>query len=208
MKTNVVLFQHSIIALLRSCVWIVSLGIITLSSGCAMLAQSGPEPNDKSSVAAELPEPCPAITSASLVMAFDQMNKAMAMPHCIDRVERYFDQLLSIAAEAPNLANRERFHHLFKQLDSAGIISKAQATRWYTQYFSTSFMALPDTYNVCSAGRQQDRILADMSDELRLKERGLMQVLGERALYFTARQRHDDIGMILQTTAMACQDHS
>lgn len=157
---------------------------------------------------ADVVQECAELQTANLNQALSEVNETLRLPHCRERAEHYFQDLLRIAEQAPDAQNRQRFSQLFSQLDNAGVISRMQATTWFTQYFSTSFMALPDSHNVCSARRQQDNILASMRDELRLKERGLLNILGDREQFFKARQRHDDISLILQTAIMACQDYS
>ena len=171
------------------------LAAMVISSGCASI-----QPQTEVTANA----PCPVVDSANVDSAFGQASQAMAIRHCQIQFESYFDKLLTVAAESPSIDNKKRFDGFFRQLDGDGVISKRQATELYTQYFTTSYMALPDTYNVCSAGREQDKILSAMRAELDQKKRGLMDVLGEKDLYFKARQSHDEIGLILQTAVDAC----
>lgn len=147
---------------------------------------------------------CPAINTANVEQAFNEASATLAKPNCAIMFEDYFQQLLAIAAESPDAANKQRFDRLFKQMDHQGVISRNQAMERYTQYFSSSFMALSDTYNVCSSAREEERILAALKSELQLKKKGLMDVLGDKEVYFQAQKRQQEISLILQTTVLAC----
>ena len=65
--------------------------------------------------------------------------------------DSYFGQLIDVAKRDPDMENKRRFSEFLEWAHDQGIIDKIQARSYYNRYFNTTFMSLPDDYNVCSS---------------------------------------------------------
>jgi hypothetical protein len=68
------------------------------------------------------------------------------------------------------------------------------------------FTSLMGDYNTCSqACPDRRRVIADMEQELRDKERGLLRVAGDPNAYYRADLLFKETELVLEATCLACE---
>lgn len=132
----------------------------------------------------------------------------MQTAQCHYEFDGHFAQLLNTAKGDPKSANKSVMAAYINNAAQAGVISKLDAKDRYNRYFHTTFMSLPENYNVCSAvadERQKDRLMKNLERELKQKKEGLLGALKDQNTYYQAQTQYTDLLLMLEATAMACQ---
>jgi hypothetical protein len=120
----------------------------------------------------------------------------------------YFERLIEVAKRDPDQANKRKFSDFLQWANSEGIIDKIQARNYYNRYFNTTFMSLPDEYNVCSscsANHQKD-LEIQLEEELGQKEEGLLKACQDKDTYYAAADQYNSIMLLLDATCTACRN--
>ena len=124
---------------------------------------------------------------------------------CAYHFDAYLEDLLRIAADRPAQENRQHFSDSLVRLSDRGIISRAQASAIYNRYFNVKFVTLQGDYNTCAQiCPNQRQVFSDMETELADKERGLMNVVGDKEAYFRADSLFKETQLVLEATCRAC----
>jgi len=158
------------------------------------------------------PEPLPAapvciLPSGHLVKpAFATAKATLSKHQCRHQFDAVFDSLLKVCEGDPSLKNKEKFSAFLLWAKDMGIISKKQASRQYTRYFSPRFVSLPDNYQTCSHCSRLNELKGQCRDELRQKERGLLAVCEDKPVFAKASDDLANIELILEATCSACAD--
>jgi len=162
--------------------------------------------------AASDPEPLPAapvciLPSGHLVEpAFSTARATLSKHQCRHQFDAVFDSLLKVCEGDPSLENKEKFSTFLLWAKKEGIISKKQASRKYTRYFSTRFVSLPENYQTCSYCSRLKELMGQCRDELRQKEMGLLTVCEDKPAFAKASGDLANIELILEATCSACGD--
>ena len=125
---------------------------------------------------------------------------------CEYSFDRYFGQLLDIAANNPDPDNKRQFSDFLVRVSDQGVISKRQAKSTYNRYFNVKFVSLTGEYNTCSQTCPvRTRVLADMQSELLDKELGLVRASEDNASYYRADHLLKEDQLVLEATCRACE---
>ena len=125
---------------------------------------------------------------------------------CEYSFDNYYTQLLNIATENPDPANKKIFSQFLVGMSERGIISKRQAKSTYNRYFNVKFVSLMGDYNTCSQTCPvRGKVMADMRRELRDKELGLMKASEDSASYHRADHLFKEAQLVLEATCRACE---
>ena len=145
------------------------------------------------------------------------VNLAEAITHSKDDLEHlecevlfdsYYDRLIEVAKRDPDMANKRRFSDFLEWANEQGIIDKIQARNYYNRYFNTTFMSLPDDYNVCSScsEKNQKDLEFQLEEELGQKEEGLLRACQDKNAYYLAADQYNSIMLLLDATCTACRN--
>ncbi len=120
----------------------------------------------------------------------------------------YYEGLIEIAKQDPDKTNKRRFSDFLEWANDQGIINKLQARDYYNRYFNTTFMSLPDDYNVCSScsEKKQKDLEFELEKELGQKEAGLLRACQDKNAYYLASDQYNSIMMLLDATCTACRN--
>ncbi len=125
---------------------------------------------------------------------------------CEYSFDNYYTQLLNIATENPDPANKQLFSQFLVGVSERGIISKRQAKNTYNRYFNVKFVSLMGDYNTCSQTCPvRGKVMSDMQQELRDKEQGLMRASEDSASYHRADHLFKETQLVLEATCRACE---
>lgn len=175
--------------------WILVVSMMFLATGCVKN-----EPKPAETVACTLP-------SGNLVQkAFDTAYDTLSNEECRYRFDEVMQALLSVCEGTPEQKNKERFSDLLVWAKNQGIISTVQAKEFYSTYFSSKFVSLPDDYQTCSYADDHDRIISDCRNELEKKEQGLVKVANDRETFARASAEFKQIDLILEAACTACKN--
>ncbi len=127
---------------------------------------------------------------------------------CEVMFDDYYERLIEVAKRDPGLTNKRKFSDFLEWANSTGIIDKIQARDYYNRYFNTTFMSLPDDYNVCSScsERKQNTLTLRMEEELGQKEAGLLRACQDKNAYYLAADQYNSIMLLLDATCTACRN--
>ena len=103
--------------------------------------------------------PCLPPNENNLEKAFSRVKSDMAYPHCQPGFGVYFERLLEIAAGNPSLDNKKHFSEFLLWAGNEGLLSMTQSRDYYNRYFNSTFMSLPDDYNICSAAAKKEGLI-------------------------------------------------
>jgi hypothetical protein len=124
---------------------------------------------------------------------------------CEYQFDRYFEELLQVAAESPDRDNPRLFSDFLVDVQEAGVISGRQARTLYNRYFSVKFVSFTGDYNTCSrACPARADLLAKMQGELGDKELGLVRISSDSASYYRADNLLKETDLVLEATCRAC----
>ncbi len=156
------------------------------------------------------PEPQSAFSSCILEentrfgLALSEAKKDLGNEACYPSFNKYLNSLLNIAAGDPDPLRRKNFSEFLVWSTKKGIISKVQAKEYYNSYFTSTFMSLPNDYNVCSQCRNQEQMEHDMYQELLKKKDGMANACSDKKSYNEARSHYDSLLLFLDATCTAC----
>jgi hypothetical protein len=127
---------------------------------------------------------------------------------CEVMFDNYYERLIEVAKRDPGLTNKRKFSDFLEWANSEGIIDKIQARDYYNRYFNTTFMSLPDDYNVCSScsEKKQNTLTLRMEEELGQKEAGLLRACQDKNAYYLAADQYNSIMLLLDATCTACRN--
>jgi hypothetical protein len=151
---------------------------------------------------------CTLPSGVNLEEALDHSRKDLGHLECEPMFDDYFVRLIDVAKRDPNMENKRRFSEFLEWTHDQGIIDKIQARSYYNRYFNTTFMSLPDAYNVCSSctGEAKKNIENQMENELRQKEEGLLRACQDKSAYYSASDQYNSILLLLDATCMSCRN--
>ena len=122
--------------------------------------------------------------------------------------DSYYERLIEVAKRDPDIANKRKFSDFLEWANNEGIIDKIQARNYYNRYFNTTFMSLPDEYNVCSScsEKNQKDLEIHLEEELGQKEEGLLRACQDKNAYYIAADQYNSIMLLLDATCTACRN--
>lgn len=168
--------------------WLVLAAVVLTGAGCA----TTPEP------LCNLPD------THSLSSAFDRARQDLSSG-CEVHFDGYLTRLLVIAEGDPSPDNKQRFSDFLLWSSDAGILSRRQAQSLYNRYFNIKFVTLMGDYNNCQwTCPRQGRLMADMENELKDKEQGLIKVALDKDSYYRADRLFQETELVLAATCTAC----
>ena len=151
---------------------------------------------------------CTLPSGVSLAEALEHSRNDLGHLECESMFDGYFERLIDVAKRDPDAANKRRFSEFLEWAHGQGIIDKIQARSYYNRYFNTTFMSLPDDFNVCSSCTPELKkdIEKQMEDELRQKEEGLLKACRDKNAYYAASDQYNSILLLLDATCMSCRN--
>jgi len=151
---------------------------------------------------------CTLPSGVNLEEALDHSRKDLGHLECEPMFDSYFVRLIDVAKRDPDLENKRRFSEFLEWAHDQGIIDKIQARSYYNRYFNTTFISLPDDYNVCSTctGETIKNIENQMENELRQKEEGLLRACRDKGAYYKASDQYNSILLLLDATCTSCRN--
>jgi hypothetical protein len=146
-------------------------------------------------------------SGVDLEQALAHSRKDLGHLECEVMFDSYFLRLIEVAKRDPDVANKRRFSEFLQWSHEQGIIDKIQARSYYNRYFNTTFMSLPDDYNVCSSCTEESKkeIENQMENELRQKEEGLLKACRDKNAYYAASGQYNSVLLLLDATCMSCR---
>ena len=151
---------------------------------------------------------CTLPSGVNLEEALDHSRADLGRLECEQMFDGYYDRLLDVAKRDPDIENRRRFSEFLVWANEQGIIDKIQARNYYNRYFNTTFMSLPDDFNVCSSCPDTARrdLEVELQKELTQKEEGLLRACQDKQAYYAASDQYNSILLLLDATCTACQN--
>jgi hypothetical protein len=151
---------------------------------------------------------CTLPSGVDLEEALVHSKKDLAHLECELLFDNYYERLIEVAKRDPGMANKRKFSDFLEWANNEGIIDKIQARNYYNRYFNTTFMSLPDEYNVCSScsERNQKDLEFQLEEELGQKEEGLLRACQDKNAYYIAADQYNSIMLLLDATCTACRN--
>ena len=151
---------------------------------------------------------CTLPSGVDLEEALDHSRKDLGHLECETMFDSYFTRLIEVAKRDPDMENKRRFSEFLEWAHDQGIIDKIQARSYYNRYFNTTFMSLPDDYNVCSSCPEETLkdIENQMEKELRQKEDGLLRACRDKSGYYKASDQYNSVLLLLDATCTSCRN--
>jgi len=147
---------------------------------------------------------CPSPQTRNLDSAISFVKTSLETG-CEAHFDRYYDDLLTIAEGDPKPENKRIFSDFLIWTTDRGILSQRQAKEYYNRYFNVKFVTLAGDYNTCSSACvRRETVIAEMEQELRDKERGLLQVARDADGYYRADRLFQESELVLEATCRAC----
>lgn len=145
-------------------------------------------------------------SGVNLEAALDHSRADLGRLECEQMFDGYYDRLLDVAKRDPDIENRRRFSEFLVWANDEGIIDKIQARDYYNRYFNTTFMSLPDDFNVCSSCSEgaKSNLEFALQIELGQKEEGLLRACQDKQAYYAAADQYNSILLLLDATCTAC----
>jgi hypothetical protein len=152
---------------------------------------------------------CTLPSGVNLEEALDHSRADLGRLECEPMFDGYYDRLLDVAKRDPDIENRRRFSEFLVWANDEGIIDKIQARSYYNRYFNTTFMSLPDDFNVCSSCTDVARsdLELELRKELGQKEEGLLRACQDKQAYYAAADQYNSILLLLDATCTACRNN-
>ena len=127
---------------------------------------------------------------------------------CETMFDGYYMRLIEVAKRDPDLQNKRKFSEFLEWANDEGIIDRIQARNYYNRYFNTTFMSLPDEYNVCSSCSENSQrdLEIQLETEIGQKEEGLLKACQDKDAYYVALDQYNSILLLLDATCTACGD--
>ena len=151
---------------------------------------------------------CTLPSGVNLEEALEHSRKDLGHLGCEPMFDSYFVRLIDVAKRDSDLDNKRRFSEFLEWVHDQGIIDKIQARSYYNRYFNTTFISLPDDYNVCSTCAEETKknIENQMENELRQKEEGLLRACRDKSAYYIASDQYNSILLLLDATCKSCRN--
>lgn len=151
---------------------------------------------------------CTLPAGVNLEAALAHSKEDLGHLECEVLFDSYYDRLIEVAKRDPDLQNKRRFSDFLQWANDDGIIDKIQARNYYNRYFNTTFMSLPDDFNVCSScsEKKQQDLEIRLEEELGQKENGLLRACQDKDAYYVAADQYNSIMLLLDATCTACRD--
>ena len=151
---------------------------------------------------------CTLPSGVDLEDALAHSKKDLGHLECEPMFDSYFERLIDVAKRDPDMENKRRFSEFLEWAHDQGIIDKIQARSYYNRYFNTTFISLPDDYNVCSSCNEESKknIENQMENELRQKEEGLLRACRDKNAYYKASDQYNSILLLLDATCTSCRN--
>ena len=151
---------------------------------------------------------CTLSSGVNLSEAIAHSRNDLEHLECEVMFDGYYGRLIEVAKRDPELANKRKFSDFLEWANREGIIDKIQARDYYNRYFNTTFMSLPDEYNVCSScsEKNQQDLQMHLSEELGQKEDGLLRACQDKDAYYLAADQYNSIMLLLDATCTACRN--
>ena len=151
---------------------------------------------------------CTLPSGVDLEAALDHSRADLGRLECEPMFDGYYDRLLDVAKRDPDIENKRRFSEFLVWANEEGIIDKIQARNYYNRYFNTTFMSLPDDFNVCSSCSEAPRrdLELELQKELGQKEEGLLRACQDKQAYYAAADQYNSILLLLDATCTACRN--
>ena len=151
---------------------------------------------------------CTLPSGVNLDEALVHSRKDLDHLECEVMFDGYYERLIEVAKRDPDPTNKRKFSDFLEWANSEGIIDKIQARDYYNRYFNTTFMSLPDDYNVCSScsEKKQNTLTLRMEEELGQKEAGLLRACQDKDAYYLAADQYNSVMLLLDATCTACRN--
>ena len=151
---------------------------------------------------------CTLPSGVKLEEALAHSREDLGHLECETMFDGYYTRLIAVARRDPDLQNKRRFSEFLEWANEEGIIDKIQARNYYNRYFNTTFMSLPDDFNVCSscAEKTQKDLESQLEEELGQKEEGLLRACQDKNAYYLAADQYNSIMLLLDATCTACRN--
>ena len=151
---------------------------------------------------------CTLPSGVDLDEALAHSKKDLGHLECEVMFDSYYERLIEVAKRDPETANKRKFSDFLEWANTEGIIDKIQARSYYNRYFNTTFMSLPDDYNVCSSCSEsnQKNLEFQLEAELGQKEEGLLRACQDKNAYYVAADQYNSIMLLLDATCTACRN--
>ncbi len=147
---------------------------------------------------------CSAGLSPGLENAIHDVEARLATG-CEYHFDRYFAELLATAEANPSSENKVLFSDFLMRANETGVISTRQAREYYNRYFNVKFVSLTGDYNTCAqACPVQGQVMANMQNELRDKQVGLLKASDDKTSYYRADHLLKEAQLVLEATCRAC----
>ena len=149
---------------------------------------------------------CTLPSGVNLEEALAHSREDLARLECESMFDSYYGRLIDVAKRDPDIENRRRFSDFLMWANGEGIIDKIQARNYYNRYFNTTFMSLPDDFNVCSSCPEETKrdLEVELQKELGQKEDGLLKACQDKPAYYAAADQYNSILLLLDATCTAC----
>ena len=151
---------------------------------------------------------CTLPSGVNLEEALEHSRRDLGHLECEQMFDSYFVRLIEVAKRDPDEENKRRFSEFLEWAHDQGIIDKIQARSYYNRYFNTTFIVLPDDYNVCSSCPEETKkdIENQMEKELRQKEDGLLRACRDKSAYYKASDQYNSVLLLLDATCTSCRN--
>jgi hypothetical protein len=150
---------------------------------------------------------CTLPTGVNIEEALAHSREDLEHFECEPMFDSYFRRLIEVAKRDPDMQNKRRFSEFLEWANKQGIIDKIQARNYYNRYFNTTFISLPDDFNVCSSCSEKTKkeIEIQLAEELRQKEEGLLRACQDKDSFYRATDQYNSILLLLDATCTACR---
>lgn len=151
---------------------------------------------------------CTLPSGVNLEEALAHSREDLGHLECETMFDGYYMKLIEVAKRDPAMQNKRKFSEFLEWANAEGIIDKIQARDYYNRYFNTTFMTLPDEFNVCSScsEKTQKELEFRLEEELGQKEEGLLKACQDKNAYYLAADQYNSIMLLLDATCTACRN--
>jgi hypothetical protein len=151
---------------------------------------------------------CTLPSGVSLEQALTHSKEDLGRLECETMFDGYYMKLIEIAERDPDILNKRKFSDFLQWANEQGVIDKIQARNYYNRYFNTTFMSLPDDFNVCSScsEKTQKDLEGQLEEELGQKEEGLLKACQDKEAYYRAADQYNSVMLLLDATCTACRN--
>lgn len=199
-KSHLVIFGTSIITLLA----------ITGCNTVEVKPMATPIVSHKTTVRHAVPVSRPSYTCTrphgkNVASAFVHARNELSNAECKGRYHEYFASLIEISSGDPGRHQGANFESFIDWSITQGLLNMREAKDLYTRYFGIKYISLQNDFSSCSSTcRVKDKTFVDMQEELVDKEKGLLQVLGNKTAYAKANHLNGALRTILDATCDTC----